>query len=267
MKTKAVFFIAALYLMPIHAGTRGLYQDVNTWTGHVYLAITGDSISGGGGACGQGITVFPNALTNAGARFSITNASQGGAHWWPNTNGVPDGVDQFNTVAPLCPRIVMCHFGRNDLLSLFPQDPYPDWWNNVVSNQVYQIWTNCQNIRAILCLSEILPAYTNYQEAFITSIHGFNGAYASFCATHSNCFVDVIHDAYGIWNTNTMGYDNINPLYACSFFTNNDDELHITPASFTNVWSPLLYSNLGNFFPDPPAMAVGTLTVQQLQIK
>src|ERR1035437_7749278 len=71
-----------LFSVELFAGTNGLYSDAASWTGHVYIATTGDSLVAGGGASPCGIYALSKSISNAsGGHIIMTNFAISGTKW------------------------------------------------------------------------------------------------------------------------------------------------------------------------------------------
>jgi len=66
--------------------------------------------------------------------------------------------------------------------------------------------------------------------------------------------MSIQHDAFGTLNPDTGGLDYINTNYVQS------DSLHLNQAGY-DFWAPLLVNTLGDLYPAPHSMTIGTLTI------
>jgi hypothetical protein len=295
---KRVTFILTFTLLSgvCFGSTNALYSDALSWTGQVYIAILGDSIVNGYGATNSDRSiVLSTSISNAsGGKITATNFSIGGSIWNNGSNaptfgcllGPQTGTNNWrlqpneqtmygqitNGVFDLHPRFVLAHFGRNDVFPFWnvptncgfapSTEAWPTYWT-VIERAINDAYTNCRAHNAFLLLSEILPAYGPpsglAEESGILSVTNINLNMRWWTQTNPGSYILIQHDAFGVWDTNTPGYNLLNPLYMFS------DGLHINNAGY-DLWGPLIVSNLGNFFSDPATINTSTVKAVTLRM-
>lgn len=216
------------------AASLNLSGDISAWTGTKYLAIIGDSLGAGGGACGLGVHVLPRAVTNsAGIAFTYTNGSIGGYRWTNTWTALT------LPVLATRPRIVLAVCGRNDMLGIFPSHSYPDYWTNFSLPAINAIYTNCVASNALLVVCDILPYYTN--GFAINDENSYDTGYQLFCATNAGAYYMQCRCPFGLTNFNYGACDALNPLYfSCG---DTSDPLHINQAGY-DLWGPIIFAEL-----------------------
>lgn len=291
---KLIPFILLLCCKTAIAGTLGLYQDSQSWTGNVYGVIIGDSLAAGGGGCAIHLNGLRDAISTAsGGRLTFSNLAVGGSCWNNGTNGPtigtligpndgnhnwrsqPNSQTMYGQISNvwafgLSPRWVFVQMGRNDKypFSLAPSElynflteGYPTYWP-VIQRGLEDLLTNCIAHNAKLMIGEILPANiassgtdAQMQESSIQTVTNYNLGYYNFALTNQGTvFVSSQHDAFGVWDSATPGYNLLNSNYwNCS-----TDTLHINQAAY-DMWGPLFVTNLAGFFKDPYVFQSATI--------
>lgn len=247
-----------------HAGLSQLYADAAAWPHPIYIGITGDSISGGGGGLGPGLLYFPSVISNySGGVLKSTNSSAGDTRWESPAAAIAAGrsviSNQVFLVLRHHPRWVYVHLGVNNGNDCFiTNQMFPCVWSSKFEPEMNGIATQCAAAGAGMILGEILPAFgSNFNAFAYPGVRLVNTAYANWCNTNqfSNITrMSVQHDYFAVSNNVTHEMDSLKDTY----WQSDADRLHLSLAAY-NLWGPLFVNNLAEAFP-------GSITVNILNI-
>lgn len=213
MAARLTVLLLCLFCFRVHAD---LGTDINTWTGSVYIAISGDSIPAGYGltnyALGQSIS---NAFSPV---IESTNVAVPG-DTWANL-----AANQLTNALATSPRYLFVHCGVNDVQA-------GTTWANVLA-KMNTTMAACNAYGTRLLLGEIFPD-TNFDDSKAATIRQWNTNYAAWAATNSGAYLVTQHDSFGQTRGSTGLLDDLKAAY------NQGDGVHLSQSAY-DAWGPII---------------------------